>query len=406
MSEMRNAYPENSNKIISKLWLLMLAMAFSNFMARGSYLLLAVGALFFVVHYFRIKIPVSSVPLLLFACIYFAFTFHSKGPVDAVQIFVCPLLWLVGYNLPEARQKDTIFVVMAVLSLGMAAHGWLNYAYNVVQKTDMYGSVKLDIWTGEGQAATGQAAHFSFFLACLYWMLFAQKKRRLRLLIAVGFFAALMYAVRLGSRTFLVLSAMVFAVGIGASMLQRGQKRRAVYLLLGLLTALIVFVIAYSRDLWGVRTFVEGSYFFRRTEREGGFFDLSTSERWKFKRIYLENLLTIPWGGGHLMKLAGGYAHDLWLDMFDEAGILALMAILWYTVAAGLRILAVRRRGGLTVQERNALLCYGIVIYAQFFAEPIWEGSPMLFYAFVLADGMFAKYLFILSESRYPAGRA
>ena len=101
-----------------------------------------------------------------------------------------------------------------------------------------------------------------------------------------------------------------------------------------------------------------------------------------------------PWGGSHLSEeIVGAYAHDLWLDIMDEAGIPAALAILVYTITAFYRILILSRNRKVPKDERIALRSYAIIMCAQFFVEPIWQGSPMLLLFFVLIDGMLTRYI-------------
>lgn len=164
-----------------------------------------------------------------------------------------------------------------------------------------------------------------------------------------------------------------------------------------LLAALVlagIFAIMYSTDAFGLRTYIEGSYLFRRMNGEKGFYDLSGNGRFYYKKKYLENAFMYPWGGDHLREeVVGSYAHDLWLDIMDEAGILTALAILVYTITAFYRILMLPRKKNLPQDESVALRSYAIIMCAQFFVEPIWQGSPMLLLFFVLIDGMLSKYV-------------
>lgn len=385
----------------SKFLLLMLAVAMSNFMGRGSYLLLGIGLCWFLLHYYSAKVPGSVVALLIFSCVYFLFTLTRQGIVNSMQIFVCPLLWLLGYNLPEARRTQGIFGVMMVLTLGMTAHGLLNYAYNVAMDVDMYGATKLDIWTGTGRAATGQAAEFTFLIASLFYLVLVQKNRWIKILSLVAFALAMVYAILLGSRSFVVLAAITVMIGILRHFGRKDQLKRGLAVVFVLLLSALAIWIAYLRNAWGLRDYLENSYMFRRNQLGQTFSAIMEDGRFRLKRIYLSNLLTHPWGGGYIREnIAGNYAHDLWLDFFDEAGILSMLMLLVYTTLALIRILAVGADRRFHADERSALACYGITIYAQFFAEPIWQGAPMLIYAFILIDGMLARFLYTDSGVR------
>ncbi|MBP3683456.1 MAG: hypothetical protein J6J12_00630 [Oscillospiraceae bacterium] len=380
----------------SSFLLLMLAVAVSNVLGRGSYLLLAVGAAYFLLHYYSMKVPDAVVPLLVFSCIYCLFSITSQGIVNAAQIFICPLLWLVGYNLPEAKRISGVFTLVAVLAAGQTAHGLLNYGYNILENVSMGSATKLDIWTGEIQAATGQAAQFTMFLASFFWLTAVQERRWLRVGAVAVFLCTLLYAVQLGSRSFLVLAVLSAGTGILLSWLRRNPL--GMKLLLWMLLGAAVILVLYSRNIWGLRTYMEGSFLYRRNSLGQNFSAMLTDGRFHLKKVYLENLLRYPWGGNVIReRIAGGYAHDLWLDTFGEAGLPALAVLLVYTAAAFFRIVRAGKLCTVSSNEQTALMCYGVVIFAQFCAEPIWQGCPMLLYSFVLTDGMLVRLISVSS---------
>ena len=189
----------------------MLAVAVSNFRLAGIYMLLAISLLFGIVYYDRIKIPMTAVPLMLFACTYFLFAMPYAGIVSAAKIFVCPLVWLMGYNALEARKMNTIFRVAMVLALGMVFHGLLNYLHNVISGTSFNTGRTYDIWSGTISAATAQAINFTLFLSILPWLLLVGDghKTKYTSLLLLG--AAILYGIQIGSRTFLVLCGIAVA---------------------------------------------------------------------------------------------------------------------------------------------------------------------------------------------------
>ena len=152
--------------------------------------------------------------------------------------------------------------------------------------------------------------------------------------------------------------------------------------------------ISYGKNYFGLRTLIENSYLSYRMDWDRqSFFALFQNERFQLKLTYLKNLLEYPWGGRKMSSFAGNYAHDLWLDIFNEVGIIPMIGITLYTVLALLRLSKVRKDRRLSSKERIAITCYSLIIYAQFFVEPIWQGAPLLLCSFMIIDGMLAKFL-------------
>lgn len=382
---------QSEDKISSPFFVFMLAAAFSNLLGWGSYILLGLSAVFFVWNYYKIKIPVSVFPIAIFACLYFLFRLNSDEINSIFKIFLCPLLWIVGYNIEKLPRIRVVLKIAAILALGMAIHGVLNYYYNTVMGVTMSISLKKDVWTGEGLAATGQAALFTPFLSLFIWLVFAKQERWVKIGTIILFLCALMYAIQLGSRTFLLLTLLSIVLGV----LCYAQKRgKGMQILLAFLVFAVVFAILYSTDTFGLRTYIRGSYLIRRMAVEKGFYALAENGRFYYKKEYLKNALLYPWGGSHLLEdVVGAYAHDLWLDMMDEAGIITALAILNYTIIACFRILILCGKKRIPQDEKIALYSYAVIIYAQFFAEPIWQGSPMLLLFFIFVDGMLSKFV-------------
>lgn len=381
---------QQADKISMPFFVLMLAVAFSNFLGLGSYILLALCAGFFIWNYYWIRIPGSVWPIVIFACLFFMSQIFYGDIKSMFKIFLCPLLWIMGYNLEKNPKIHVILRIAAILAMGMVIHGIANYYYNTVQGVSMAGATKKDVWSGEGFAATGQAVLFTPFLSLFIWLVFAQRKRWIKISVMILFCICAMYAIQLGSRTFLLLTMLSVALGILFYAQKRGKSGK---ILLAVLAFVGIFVILYSADISGLRTYIEESYLFHRMDREEGFYDLLGNGRFYFKRQYLKYAIQYPWGGSHLRKeIVGSAAHDLWLDIMDEAGIFTALAIFFYTIAVLYRILLCSWKKNLLQDERIALRSYGIIMYVQFFLEPIWQGSPMLLLFFVLVDGMLTRY--------------
>lgn len=388
-------------------FLLSLAVAVSDFKLLGIYMLVAISALFLVVKYYTAKVPVSVCWVLLFSCLYFLFVLPYYGPISSVKIFACPLVWLVGYNMTEAKKMGAILRVMLVLAFGMAAHGLLNYVYNTLIGTDLSTGRSVDIWSGEISAATGQAVNYALFSSMSFWLIFIQKKWWLRLLSGGMLLCAVMHTIQMGSRTSLILVLISMFTGFFFYSVAKGRKKQIVLILTAILGIAAGCAVMYRMNLFGLRDYVEGSYLFYRIGYHGGsFFQLTENSRFYFKLKYLENLKAYPWGGQHLVnKVVGSYAHDLWLDIFGDAGLLTLAAVLVYTTTAFTRLSRVRKSSRVTGTERVALLTYTVAIFAQFLVEPIWQLAPLLLCSFVLIDGMLARFQSEESRSIVIKGR-
>lgn len=371
----------------------LLVIAVSDFRLIGVYMLFAISIGFMLLQFSSIKIPGSSFSVVAFASSYFLCSIPHDSLMTAAKILVCPLLWIMGYNLPHSRNMQSILRVISVLAFGMAVHGLANYIYNLSIGVVFSTGVTYDFWSKAQSGATGQALNFTLFLSLLPWLVMMQPGKWKRMFFALMFLCATMYGIQLGSRTYVIMCGLVGIVTL-VSLIQKKQRKAVLVILFALLALGAVFGVMYLRNVGGLRDLFESSYLAYRMERNTDLFaSMLNNDRIRLKKVYLQNLFNYPWGGNHLLKIYENYAHELWLDIFDDAGLLPLVAVAFYSLTALRRLNKVRKHVCLTVEERVTILCYTVVIFAQFFVEPIWQGVPILLCCFVLIDGMIAKFL-------------
>ena len=379
--------------------LLLLAMAASNFLVLGVYIFLIVALCFL---FFRTKfvLPPSALPLLLFAGFYFAFTalYPDKSLITSLKIFVCPLLWIVGYNMALGKKIEQHFIVIIFLAFGMTFHGIANYIYNILNDTDFALGRTYDVFTKELSSSTGQAINFTLFIALAFWLIFLQKNKLLKITSIALYICSVLYDIQIGGRTFLVLSAIAIIVGLVGyivfSAQKTGSKKRIVLLVLLVLGVVVLLLLAFCFDLFGIKTFYEKSYLYTRLENHGAS-ELGHDTRFSVKLKYLKKMPYYLFGGNHLSQENNlPFAHELWLDIYDDAGIFAYLAIVIYSILAAVRSIKTICLPILTLEQKTAVFCLSIILFLQFFVEPILSGAPMLLYSFIIIDGMLAAHLY------------
>ena len=93
------------------------------------------------------------------------------------------------------------------------------------------------------------------------------------------------------------------------------------------------------------------------------------------------------------MREQVGYAHDLYLDTYDDAGIFAFVGVVAYIVMTLVRFFRCITAKNLPFAFRQVVFCIYLVVYIQFMLEPILQGCAWLFAAFCLLDGYVARLL-------------
>ncbi len=382
------------NNKTSAFVLFLFALAASNFVQYGAYLFIGFSLIYLSVNKSPVVVKKAIIPVFLFALFYFIFATPSISLWSGLKIFACPLLWLVGYSMPDGKSEEGIFRVAMYLAMGMAVHGLLNLLINVVIGIDLSSGLTLDIWSGKISAATGQLLNFSLFVSFAGGLIFFEKNKFLKIGVIVFYLFALYYDVQIGGRTFLVLSLVSF-VGAGICYFYYTARwkgfRKTVTVVTVLLTIVLLLILLFQNNVFGIKDIYENSYLYRRFDHYGSG-NLMRDSRLELKKSYMENMTASLWGGGALKnRVVGNYAHDLWLDTYDEAGILPLLALLVYTVMAIGRAWKIIK-SDVEFQYKVFFGIFIVIMMMQFFVEPILQGAPMLLFSFIMIDGLMAKY--------------
>ena len=390
---------DNTENRYGFLILAALFLAVSNFMLLGVYILLLLSVLYF---FRRRKMPFANsvLPLVLFSIAYF-FTvlIHGESAVSAAKIFVCPLIWLMSYSAASNKDMGEIKRLFVTLSLGMAIHGVINFLYNSFLGTNLRAGLSYDFWSQAYSPSTGQAVNFTLLVAIAFWMIFLQKESKAITVIGIAVLAiASIYDVSIGGRTFLLLIAIAIGISlimyITFSFTDKAFRRRTIPLLFGILFLIILGVILYQHDVFGIRSAYERSYLYiRLTYHNAG--DLRSNDRIEKKLEYITNASKYLWGGNYLSTKEGfGYAHELWLDTYDDAGIVSYILIVIYTFISGSHFVKVGRSKNVDHRWRIAIITMLVIVMLQFFVEPILSGSPMLLYSYIIMDAALTRWLY------------
>ena len=170
------------------------------------------------------------------------------------------------------------------------------------------------------------------------------------------------------------------------------KKARIKTILIVLLVLALIFVI-YSANLFNVKKMIETSNFYDRFVTSDTAQEIDEDSRMENKLAYLERMPNHLWGGGHIRADFGHSAHDLYLDTYDESGILAFIAILAYIFASLIRMLRCLTNKTIPFELRQLIGCVYLVVNIQFWLEPIIRGMPWLLAFYCLIDGAVTSLL-------------
>lgn len=368
--------------------LLCLFLATLNFINRYYYFVFIAFGLFCVSRsgQLRMYIP-AGISLLVLALSWIIFAPGLTASVfNMVKPFTYVLCYIMGYTMSDTDSQNdkTEYNRFYVVICTVAAGSFLHYLLNWVANINTYDSRNVaDIWTGTVIAATGQAAMACLPLALALAGIFSKSSQKIKI-VSFGILAIVVgYNLILSGRTLFVLIIVVAAVAFLHRLVREQSGKIKTVLSMALLIAVII--LAYRIDLFGIRTTVENSLFYDRFFGDRAI-ELDEDGRMDKKLYHLRHMLQYPFGGANIREQIG-YAHDIYLDTYDEAGIFALLSLLFYIAQAIGSLWKCVSNKCIPFAVRQTVLCLYVLVLIEFMVEPILQGMPWFFASFCFIDG-------------------
>lgn len=338
-----------------------------------------------------------------FAITFFVFSYQN-GIASALPAIGCPVAYYIGRRI-EAYNKDSIPNYILIIILGMTSHAIINFIYEYIKFGGINsGGIHYDAFSlGAITSATGAATNLTLFAGVLYYFFIGNYSLYKKILLAAITLLCFAYNMVLGGRSFFVLTLTSFAFCFFVDYIYQ----RNIYYKIKMLKKLLVSCVSvtllgcflYIFGAEKIQTFFESTYLFHRfayasssnSQDLVSFF--TTSDRVDIRAMYITNMLDNLWGGRVIFANVGFYAHELWLDIFDAAGIVPFIGI-W-----GITILSVANAylyiTNKEAKMENKILITGIIVsfMIQFCLEPIITGARTLLFAYFLILGLLKSNL-------------
>lgn len=350
------------------------------------YFLFGASLLALLVNFRSLKVDWMVPILVLLSFLYIVFDPYAQAGMTAIlKQFLFPMCYVLGLNFihkennfgEHEKTERQIKVAIIVCAFGAFVHYLLNMSINFSSLSRN----NVDYWTGNVLTATGQACLAILALGVLVAWLFDGGKKKVYAI--VGLCLILAYNMVLAGRTLILIAALVIGAAFWYSFQTIRSKKRG-KLLLCVCTAVLVLLVAYAENWGGIRDFVLGSNFSARFET----MDISKDTRLANKMTYVKHLLAYPLGGGQLRNVTGVYAHELYLDAYNDAGILAYLVVILFAGSSFYSAFKAVRRGIVSGDLKLLILCVYLAIFIEFLLEPIMRGMPWLFCVFCFYSGM------------------
>lgn len=346
----------------------------------------------------KIKVPenISTPALILFAVSILLFSNSKSVSVTTImKPFIFLICYIIGYNLMESLRGEKqvaknvyIIRIIITLSLGCFVHYLLNWFVNfdaVIRNTE-------DFWTNSELSATGQMSFACYIIALSFALIFSERKLWHKMIALSILLCVFGYNMILAGRTLLM---MVLLMAIASFLFYFVYN----HYLKNIRTVIIVFsifavmIMLYYSDFMNIKSMFESSNLYYRFFDINSIAEFDEDLRMFYKGRYLDNIFEAAFGGNKIHQIVGGYAHDLYLDTYDEIGVFGFASIVVLIVSSLKNMFRFSFNRKINFNTRQIVFCIYLVANIEFFIEPILVGIPWFLAMYFMIDGAVLNYI-------------
>lgn len=365
-----------------------------NFLYKCNYIVMGTFVLLLIFKRFRINFGnlITLITLLMFSISWFIF---SDG--HEIAGICLPLCYLIGCNIDEHDEKGiTKFILLVAISL--ALYTTLFFINNAILNgiTSYNVDNQPNIWTGRPLWPTNIMLYSSLFYSCFGYVAFSSNEisMKFRVLFCIVFAINAFYALMLSRRAALLMIILsVFFSFVYKLIVDKDANKRKLLKIAIVICSLGIIgisavLISYKFNIFGFKYFLRNTDLYVRFIRPANiamFFRDSGRSELRIK--YLSHFFDYLWGGGKIHDIVGNYAHDLWLDVYDEAGLISFILIILYTIIFGCRLIKNIFNKSVSINFRMMSVALLVCCIAQLFLEPIMEACRAYMFGVCMIHG-------------------
>lgn len=339
----------------------------------------------------KFKFSVNNFVTFIILC-FFGIFFAIFGSVLGLYRFIglfLPMAYYIGSNVQDINE-DKIKKIIYIIAFGMTMHIILNFACDlIVRGTEcFYRNSHLDFWIWDEYPTTQTGVFYIFLIGIIYYIFVYEKNAKVKVISFIMFLISFVYTIALGRRTpIFLLGIVVLASFFIDYFVNKNRSKMANILLLILIVFLLVGIgiyCIYTFNLFGLRMRFQSLGIVRKFTSLGFY---SNRHNLTFATIKLAP--THLFGGMEITEITEYGPHELWLNVFDAAGIIPYIFIVIYSILT--LIVLIKYVKNDQYSKENRLLIFGLflAIGIQFFLEPIMTGSPIpLLCAIIIATSI------------------
>lgn len=363
-----------------------------NFLYKCNYIVFGTFILLLVFKNFKIKFgnKFTLIVLILFSISWYIFGGHEIAGI------CLPICYLIGANIDESDERGiTKFILLVSVSLALYTTLFFinNAITNGITNYDVYNQP--NIWTGRPLWATNIMLYSSLFNSLFGYIVFCEKDKKIRLVYLIIFVINAFYALMLGRRAALLMAGLSsFVSFIYKLLFDKANRKNSIkaFASLFIVGILIVALLcwAYFFNILGFKDIVCETDLYTRFLNGRGIRHLfNDMGRHSLRKEFLKYFFIYPWGGSMIHEKVGNYAHDLWLDTYDVAGIISMALMICYTLMIIVRIVKTIKNNKENEIINIISICLLLCIFAQFSIEPIMEACRAYMFGVCMIHGSF-----------------
>lgn len=384
---------------MEEILLLLYANNFYNF---ANYLALVLLVALIWKNHGRLVIPRSaSFGLLLLSSISYMLIYtRNYGSMSSSTFFLrflAPIiLYYIGYvigNDGVMRLRNCILLI----ATGGFLHGFLNVLTNRnVDFLLISGRQYNDIYGGY---LSGTLSNLYFVMICslAYYFIVLEKNKIIKWLGVFSVLFGLYGSISNASRTLIFVTLIVFVTTILMHQYYKTNLLSAITNTGGivLLLALVVLIVVWM-DLFRVQEWFASTSLGRRSSVTLVGNTFAQNDRWTFAGETLKMLPSNLFGNMNYNH----YAHNLWVDIAKEAGIIPFVSYILFAVSSILATVKAMRGDHYRNEEKLIIISSLMGIFMVFFTEPVMQGSPITFTLFCFIVGGYPLLCIQVSKVR------
>lgn len=368
-------------------WLAFLSIAIIFFFFETAlvYRCILLGSVFLIYLSVKCKIDIVIPIYLIFSFFYMIFlTLNSDGESLRVFSIVYPILcYALGAMLgKEVRDYRELLSVVYLFSFISASYYIISIAMDIYNNGFLGGGRSIVLLLSNddyAKSATVIGGNFTALIAFL--SLVFVSNRKLKYIITA--FMIAYFSLRLGSRTQILLLLVALLVGYILSSKVLSVTKKFFYMLFS--TSILIFLIYYI--------FEKSEYAFFFEDR----MDSKTHGASSFggrTDIWSESIGLMwsrPFGWTSLDMTTAPFAHNLWLDVYKNGGVVSFFIFLLFTLLICKKIISAYKKIDV-IEIKVFIVTFCLVNFILFSMEPILDGFVFPFSMFLFAIAMIYSF--------------